>query len=114
MSNIITTSDRTIKAKNPIAFTFSSFSLVSGFFNIFLKINVKNHLPPSRAGMGKVFIQANVKEIIAAKNKTVTSPDCAACGKITPIIPIGPDTPAPAAFNSADPSLLVSEEVLIC
>ena len=78
----------TIKARETI---FSSISLVNFFF-LTLYSAIKNHRPPSSAGIGKTFIHANETEINAARKARFVGPAAVKAGNKTPIIPTGPET----------------------
>ena len=64
---------------------------------------IKNHLPPSSAGIGKTFIQASDTEIRAARKAKFEGPAAVNDGNKTPIIPTGPVTESPTVLIASLP-----------
>ena len=58
---------------------------------------IMSHLPPSRAGIGKTFMQAREMEITAIKRKSMVGPEWIRFGKYPPMMPTMPETPSVAS-----------------
>ena len=102
-----------IRAKKARPTIFSSVCFLS-FLPRSLKSPIRNQRPPSRAGIGRTFIQAREMEITAAKKARLVGPALVKAGKSTPIIPTGPETESPTLLICFFPSSLVWLSPLNC
>ena len=91
--------NNTRKARDTI---FSSISLVN-FFLRNLKIAIRSQRPPSSAGIGNTFMQANDTEINAARKAKLDGPAAVKAGNSTPMMPTGPETESPTDEMAALP-----------